>query len=199
MSNRYESAQAASFMRSKEQHGDLSNMTGGMPITVNGITFKSSEGLYQALKFPQYPEIQRRIGSARSGMDAKRLAYQPSVPITEGWDDIRIDAMRYTVAHKLGQNPGRFGSALRNTGELPIVEKSYRDQFWGAKPEGAYLVGDNHLGRILTRLRAELLAHSGDAAQAARAFIVQTRTQNLYVNGKPVPVPAPNRQPASNG
>ena len=193
MSNRYEASQAAAFMRSKELHGDLSNMTGGMPLTVNGIAFQSSEALYQALKYPEHPEIQRDIGSAGSGMDAKRLAYASTAPIRSDWDDVRVDAMRYTVAHKLGQNPGRFSAALLNTGDRPIVEKSYRDSFWGAKPQGQYLIGQNVLGKILTELRAELQAASGNAAQAARAFIAQTKTDNLFVNVRAVPAPARTR------
>lgn len=198
MTNRYDARQAAAFMRSKERHGDLSNMTGDMPITVNGIRFQSSEALYQALKYPEHPDLQKRIGSARSGMDAKRVAYEPDFPITTDWDDIRIDAMRYTVAHKLGQNPRRFGAALLDIGDRPIVEKSFRDPFWGARPQGDFLVGENHLGRILTDLRNELAAQSGDAAQAARAFIAQTDASRLFVNGRPVPAPAANRQPASD-
>ena len=199
MTNRYDAQQAAAFMRSKERHGDLSNMTGGMPISVNGIRFQSSEALYQALKYPQHPELQERIGSARSGMDAKRVAYEPDFPIRADWDDIRIDAMRYTVAHKLGQNPRRFGAALLATGKLPIVEKSYRDPFWGAVPQGQYLVGANHLGRILTDLRDLLLAHSEDTAQSARAFIAQTETHHLFVNGRTAPAPARTQQDATNG
>lgn len=189
MTNRYDAQQVAAFMRSKERHGDLSNMTGHMPVTVNGIRFQSSEALYQALKYPEQPELQQRIGSARSGMEAKRLAYEPDIPIRAVWDDIRIDAMRYTVAHKLGQNPGRFGSALLATADLPIVEKSYRDPFWGAKPQGAFLVGHNRLGRILTELRDELKAYAGDAAQTARNFIAQTETRHLVINGRPAPAP----------
>lgn len=40
---------------------------------------------------------------------------------------------------------------------MPIVEESYRDQFWGAKPiDGETLVGMNILGRLLVELRERL-------------------------------------------
>lgn len=61
------SAGCAAFMRSRERHGELSNMTFGFPLQLNGLTLQSSEGLYQALKFPSHPEVQRTIASQRSG------------------------------------------------------------------------------------------------------------------------------------
>ena len=57
MSSRYEARQAGEFMRSKEQYGGPPNIIGGMPITVNRITFQSYDGLYQAHKWPQRPEM----------------------------------------------------------------------------------------------------------------------------------------------
>ena len=48
----YARDQCAPFMRSREKHGQLSNMTFGYPLSVNGIDFQGPEGLYQALKYP---------------------------------------------------------------------------------------------------------------------------------------------------
>lgn len=186
MTNTYQANEVAAFMRSREAYGDLSNMTGGMPIRVNGIRFQSSEGLYQALKFPNHPELQQRIGDAPGGMAAKRVAYLEDNPaITEGWEHLRYDAMRLALAEKLRQNPQRFAAALEQTGCRPIVEKSYRDQYWGARPEGSRLVGANTLGQLLELLRLCLRQHDGEAAQAAQSILLMTDTRRLFVNGRP--------------
>lgn len=186
MTNTYQANDVAAFMRSREAYGDLSNMTGGMPICINGIRFQSSEGLYQALKFPNHPELQLRIGAAPGGMAAKRVAYHKDNPaITEGWEHLRYDAMRLALAEKLRQNPQRFAAALEQTGCRPIVEKSYRDQYWGARPEGSRLVGANTLGQLLDLLRLCLRQHDGNAAQAAQSILLMTDTRRLFVNGQP--------------
>ena len=184
MTNTYQANEVAAFMRSREAYCDLSNMTGGMPICINGIRFQSSKGLYQALKYPNQPELQQRIGAAPSRMAAKRVAYHKDNPaITEGWEHLRYDAMRLALAEKLRQNSQRFAAALEKTGCRPIVEKSYRDQYWGARPEGSRLVSANTLGQLLELLRLCLRQHDGDATQAAQSILADARHPRLFVNG----------------
>ncbi len=48
-------------MKTNEVFGGLSNMSGEYPIAVNGVRIMTSEHLYQALKFPDRPEIQKAI------------------------------------------------------------------------------------------------------------------------------------------
>ena len=174
-------------MRSRDPYGDLSNMTFGYPLKVNDITFQGPEGLYQALKFPNDPGFQKLIGAQKSGMDAKKTAYQKSC-IRPDWDEIKVDAMGLTLGLKLLQHPRKFGNALAQTGTWPIVEMSMRDAFWGAKPKrsNTVLVGTNVLGKLLVRLREELRNSGGDPAKAAQAFIDRAETGSLLVNGRPV-------------
>ena len=189
--DQYDPAAVCAFMRSREAFGNLSNMTGGMPLSVNGLRFQSSEGLYQALKFPHDPERQRRIANAASGMDAKRVAYEQGATPMPGWDAARIPAMALTLAEKLRQHPVAFGRALRETRNRPIVEKSYRDDFWGARPRPAgmsrnggrlsavdCLTGRNALGKLLTALRD---------ADDADAFADGYADTAFTVNGRPFP------------
>ena len=62
--------------------------------------------------------------------------------------------MRWCLRVKLVQNWEKFRDALLETGDLPIVEHSRRDDFWGAKPiDGQTLIGVNALGRLLMELR----------------------------------------------
>ncbi len=152
----YNASEVAAFMRSREKHGDLSNMTfAGLALRWNRLDFQCSEGLYQALKFPHDPDLQRSIGAARSGMEAKKLAYAPGNQPRPDWDHVRVDAMALALSVKLEQHPIRITRALLETGDKPIVEKSYRDAFWGAKPgrNETVLTGVNVLGQLLTLLR----------------------------------------------
>ena len=173
--NLYDAFQCAVFRRSKDRHGELSNMTGGYPLTHGGVRFQSPEGLYQALKYPSDHDLQRAIGACRSGMDAKRYAYASAAAPRRDWDTLRVEAMALTLALKLDQHPDRFGRALRNTGNGPIVESSARDAFWGARPVGQTLTGANALGKLLTRLR-DLLLEEEDPQQAAARFRQEART-----------------------
>ena len=188
----YRTDQAAVFFRSRERHGDLSNMTGGFPLTANAVPFQGPEGLYQALKFPHDPDFQKTIGAQRSGMDAKRTAYTRR-DTDPDWDSYRADAMAYTLAIKLLQHPGRFGDALSHTGSLPIVERSSRDAWWGAMPaDDKTLTGRNVLGQLLTTLR-DLLASEHDPVRAAGRLLTLADTSRLTVGGSPA-VPASARR-----
>ena len=72
------------------------------------------------------------------------------------WFDINVRLMRWVLRVKLACNYESFGQLLDSTGEMPIVEHSRRDRFWGARYEGRELVGVNALGRLLMELREQL-------------------------------------------
>ena len=99
-------------------------------------------------------------------------------------------AMMYTQAARLHQHPVRFSRALMATGDLPIVEVSSRDPFWGARPEpgdGSLLRGANVTGKVLTELRDELRRQDGAAARAAVIFLEGADTVSLLIDGKALP------------
>ena len=179
----YQPQDCAAFMKSRDRYGELSNMTFGFPLTAKGIAFQSSEGLYQAFKFPHDSRLQQEIGEAQSGMEAKKIAYRRGNTPMEGWDDRRIDAMILALATKLYQHPESFSNALMRTSGLTIVEKSYRDDFWGAKPSPAGMVGSNVLGRLLQELRCQI-TKINDFKEAARQFAAGADKTGLIINGQ---------------
>ena len=74
--------------------------------------------------------------------------------------------MRWSLQVKLAQNWDKFSEALLETGDMPIVEHSRRDDFWGAKPiDSETLIGTNALGRLLMELRERLKCESQEALQ----------------------------------
>ena len=150
----YYRANSAVFLKTKEKHGGLSNMAGGFPLEVNGVAIRTSEALYQACRFPHMPKVQHEIVAQRSPMTAKMKSKPHRHNSRPDWDSVRIKIMRWCLQVKLAQNWDKFSKLLLETGDMPIVEHSRRDDFWGAKPvDGETLVGTNALGRLLMELR----------------------------------------------
>lgn len=156
----YEKAKCAVFYRVKEMHGDLSNMASGMPIRVMGVTWGSSEALYQALRFPQNPEAQKAVLDAPSPMGSKFASRKHLALSRTDWLTVNVACMKQVLRMRFGCNQERLREAFLQTGDSPIVEMSLKDDFWGAKPQGeGVLVGRNVLGRLMMGLREEFLAH----------------------------------------
>ena len=147
------------FMKAKEAYGVFANTTmDGAGVTVFGRPCKSTENPYQALKFPDDYELQERILYLRGSMDGKALAREMDALKRPDWSEVSFAAMRWCVGLKASQNFLAM-NALMQTGDKPIVEKSFKDTFWGAKPVGGgKLIGCNFLGRIWMELRRDLLA-----------------------------------------
>ena len=155
------------FYSSKEPFFELSNMYAGMPIKIecNGNTYKfnSSEALYQACKYPPELEIlpksskttianvRKRIIKAKTPMQAKMTQKCAKGFIRKDWEDVKIYAMLWVLELK-AKRYMRFREVLLNTKNI-IVEKSKKEPFWGAVPDGNVLKGKNVLGKLLMFVR----------------------------------------------
>lgn len=169
---RYMLAECASFRKTSARFGGLSNMAPGYPLKVNAITIKTSEALYQACRFPHLPDVQQLIISEGSPMTAKMKSRPYRARSRPDWLDVRVRIMRWCLRIKLAQNWERFAALLAETGDMPIVEESRRDSFWGAIPsEDGTAAGKNVLGRLLMELRQELRA--GDDSRLEKLRLVE--------------------------
>lgn len=156
----YDIKNAAAFKKTTEKWGELSNMCAGFPVVVNNIPIKSVEALYQACRYPHHPEIQKKILEQKSPMTAKMVGKPHIIKTREDWNEVRILIMKWVLRVKLAQNMERFSKALKETQNMPIIELSNKDDFWGAKPIGDNIyVGVNALGRLLMELRQQLLTY----------------------------------------
>jgi hypothetical protein len=70
----YEPKEVISFRKTTEAFGGLSNMASGFGLFVNDIIIPSSEHLYQAMRFPLFPDIQHEIISQENAMLAKKVS-----------------------------------------------------------------------------------------------------------------------------
>lgn len=152
----------AVFFKVSEEFGSLSNMAGGYPLEVNDVEITSSEALYQALRFPDHPEIQQEIIVQASPMSAKMKAKKDGRKekfSRADWNLVNVEIMRWCLRVKLVQHFDEFFETLMSTKARAIVERSRKDRFWGAvlEEDGA-LRGENRLGLLLRELRTEVKA-----------------------------------------
>lgn len=151
---RYTPQNCAVFFRTRERFGALSNMAAGFPLCVAGLETATSEALYQACRYPHLPGFQRDILNERNPMTAKMKSRTRLQETRADWNDIRVFVMAWVLGTKLTQHEKAFSDVLMSTGTLPIVEKSNKDAFWGAKPQAdGTLFGVNILGQLLSDLR----------------------------------------------
>lgn len=179
----YSVANAAIFKENNGPYGAFSNMSSRHPLVVNDIKIRTVEALYQSFKFTSHPEIQQVIIEQKSPMAAKYKAIKYKEFIRKDWDDIKLSIMEWCIRVKITQNYASFGNMLLETGDSSIVEYSSRDSFWGADYIDVNLLsGENHLGKILMKLREELKTTS-----SSTSFDVTTpKIGNLFLYGEPI-------------
>ena len=153
----YDPAQSVIFFKTKDKWGELSNMAAGFPVYVNGVSFRTVEALYQVCKFPHQPDIQQKIIEEYSPIRAKMISRKYTSLTRIDWLHIRIRIMKWCLRLKLFYNFTSFKEILLSTENKFIVEKSTKDNFWGALEEenGTYR-GVNALGRLLMGIREDI-------------------------------------------
>jgi hypothetical protein len=90
-------------------------------------------------------------------MTAKMISRHHVDETRKDWNAIRLSLMRWCLKVKMLQNWEIFHRVLLQTGSKPIVEKSRKDDFWGAREvDFNTLKGVNALGRLLMELREKV-------------------------------------------
>ena len=152
----YKKNECITFKSTKGKNGALSNMAPGFPIHIGSVKIRTSEALYQALRFSEYPEIQKKIISFPSPISAKKYGRTNIAKSRDDWNEHRFKIMKFCLEIKLWQNKEVFSKALLETNDLPIIEYTEKDKVWGATDEGGYYTGTNALGRLLMELREKV-------------------------------------------
>ncbi len=150
---KYKKAECITFKSTKGKYGGLSNMAPGYPVYIHGVYIRTVEALYQALRFPNNPQIQRQIINYSSPISAKAFARTQIDKTRNDWDKQRFKIMKFCLELKYFYNKKQFSETLLSTLSYPIVEYTDKDKVWGATDEGDYYSGTNALGRLLMELR----------------------------------------------
>lgn len=116
-------------------------------IAFEGILYPSTEHAYQAAK-----TLDRTTRAAIAAMNSPGKAKRAGAAVKSrpDWADVKLRIMEDILRQKFQQV--RFRKLLMSTGDMQIVEgNTWGDVFWGVCGG----VGENHLGRIIMKLRGE--------------------------------------------
>lgn len=116
------------------------------PVTYNGMRFENNEAAFQAAKCPERMAEFCRLNPS----EAKKLGRR--VKLRDDWEAVK-DAVMYEICKaKFSQNPDLADklAATRMPNSLKAI--TWGDRIWGVC-DG---VGENRLGKILMRVRAEM-------------------------------------------
>lgn len=153
----YRTNEVVTFAKTDGKFGGLSNMAPGYTLFVNEINIQSAEILYQACRYPLFPQIQEEIILTKNPMDGKKVSRKYSKYSRQDWDTVKFRVMKWCLEVKLIQNYKKFSELLKSTGDRAIVEYSANDSLWGACPKTTdSLIGVNALGRLLMELREKV-------------------------------------------
>lgn len=131
------------------KYGFLSNMTTAV-FEWDGRTYRNSEAAFQSAKSLDPKE--RDCFCELTGVVAKRAGRK--VNLRSDWEAVKVSIMEDVVREKFLQNPELLKKLL-DTGDAELIEgNGWHDTFWGVDQNTGE--GENHLGRILMRLREEL-------------------------------------------
>ncbi len=147
-------SECATFFRSRDRFGAFSNMAGGYPLDIDNcdVTIGSTEALYQACRYPDYPDVQGAILQQPRAHDAKRVQVPHKHKTRADWDQVKVPIMRWCLELKAHRYQHQMHTLLLALHGRKIVEESTVDTFWGAIPQGtgSVLWGVNVLGQLWT-------------------------------------------------
>lgn len=122
----------------------------------------SVEHAFQAAKNPYDPAYIKALRRTRSALAAKMLG-KKATP-TSYWLENRMLIMYHLINYKFRRYK-RFGQGLINTYPIELIDTNmWDDTYWGQYGG----VGENHVGRILMRVRVELMADRAATRESRR-------------------------------
>jgi len=117
-------------------------------IKLDGVTYPSVENAYQAAKCANTIDRAKFVDCKAS--EAKRMG--KLVSLRKDWNEIKLDIMYELVKQKFVADYALRGKLLE-TGSQEIQEGNWwGDCYWGTVNG----IGENHLGKILMRVRDEV-------------------------------------------
>ena len=148
--NRKEQTSGNSIMDFSGEYEFLSNFY-EVSIEYNGLTYGSSEAAFQAQKC--MTDEERSAFTKYSPSKSKKAG--KNVKLRSDWEDVKIGIMEEVLRAKFTQHDELAQRLIDTDGKMLIEGNDWGDVFWGADDRTGE--GENHLGRILMKIRVELM------------------------------------------
>jgi len=117
-------------------------------VVLDGVEYPSTENAYQAAKTLD-PELRKPFQDCFPGV-AKRDGR--ALPLRPDWDDVKYGVMEQLLRQKFAR--GELRERLLATGDAELIEgNDWGDTWWGVDDRRG---GQNNLGKLLMKIRAEL-------------------------------------------
>ena len=149
----YPVSESIAVRKVKEPWGILGNFA-PTPIIINKVSFKSSEQLFQLMKFKDEEPVKAVYAAVNPKMTAK---HWEKTHRREDWGRIIVDAMKFCLVQKYEQSEEFRKELERSKGKFIVEDQTSfpkkTPDTWGVKQQGNNFVGPNLLGRLLMELR----------------------------------------------
>ena len=149
----YPANQCVRIHKIDEEWGIFSNF-GHTPIVVEGVTFDTSERLFQLMKFKDEEPVKAVFSANNPKMTTK---HWEKTHRREDWGKMIIDAMKFCLTQKYEQSEEFRKELERSKGKFIVEDQTSfpkkTPDTWGVKLQDDNFVGPNLLGRLLMELR----------------------------------------------
>ena len=149
----YPVADCVAIRKVKEPWGILGNFA-SIPIIIYKVSFKTSEQLFQLMKFKDAEPVLAVYQANNPKMTAK---HWEKTHRREDWGKIIVDAMKFCLTKKYEQSEDFRKELERSKGKYIVEDQTSfpkkTPDTWGVKQQGDNYVGPNLLGRLLMELR----------------------------------------------
>lgn len=124
------------------------------PIVIDEVMFKTSEQLFQLMKFKDKEPVLAVYNANNPKMTAK---HWEKTHRRSDWGQMVVDAMKFCLTKKFEQSEDFRAELERSRGKLIVEDQTSftkkTPDTWGVKQQGDNFVGPNLLGRLLMELR----------------------------------------------
>ena len=136
--------------------GWLGNMA-PFPVQFDGVWWRTTEALFQALRFPAGSPVRGEIWKQGSPMAAKMISKRfKAERVVEPCSDVDLNNMRLCLGLKLKNHRKVCEGLEATTGKILVEDVSNRPRKsdpWGMKLVDGVWVGENLLGSLWMELR----------------------------------------------
>ena len=124
------------------------------PIVIDEVMFKTSEQLFQLMKFKDKEPVLAVYNANNPKMTTK---HWEKTHRRSDWGQMVVDAMKFCLTKKFEQSEDFRAELERSRGKLIVEDQTSftkkTPDTWGVKQQGDNFVGPNLLGRLLMELR----------------------------------------------